>query len=62
LRPAFEQKQMPVTNVVISQRPSQQLPVAKEEKKSDLAMLFGDNPFTSDSKPKTAFSTVNDLF
>jgi hypothetical protein len=54
---------MPVTNVVISQRTSQQLPVVpKEEKKSDLAMLFGDNPFTSDSNPKTAFDKVNDLF
>jgi len=39
---------MPVTNVVISQRPSQQQQVPKEEKKSDLALLFGDNPFASD--------------
>jgi hypothetical protein len=39
---------MPVTNVVISQRPSQQLLAPKEEKKSDLALLFGENPFATD--------------
>ncbi len=53
---------MPVTNVVISQRPSQQLQAPKEEKKSDIALLFGENPFASDQTSNTAFAKVNDLF